>query len=503
MILFLWTDALLFLLLAAIGVFIFFAARSRPLREPWLRVLKSRMGMASLMVLLVYASIGVLDSVHYRPNVESASGDASYNGQVVSLLDTLAKPLITATEITYSAPFAHRAYVQSVITRADGSKAQVYPRLEFGGAHLSENADNKAGDIFIKSLVGAGWGLIAWLALVLVLVALISLGARCSYSTTLQNLIRDKTRLRWRIGVLTLGIIFVLCGGLLELAGHYHVLGTDKVGQDVFFEALKSVRTGLLIGTLTTLVMLPFALVLGIMAGYFKGWVDDLIQYLYTTLSSIPGVLLIVAAILMLQVAMENNPGLYETTAERADLRLLFLCLILGITSWTGLCRLLRAETLKLTEMEYVQAAHGLGVGSIRIMARHILPNVMHIVLIQIVLDFSALVLAEAVLSYIGVGVDPSMDSWGNMINGARLEMSRDPIVWWPLAAAFIFMLGLVLAANLFADIVRDAFDPRLRHGQSDDRNGPENSGNPADPADPRDPHDTDKQIVHPTGGPR
>ena len=109
----------------------------------------------------------------------------------------------------------------------------------------------------------------------------------------------------------------------------------------------------------------------------------------------------------------------------RADLRLLFLCLILGITSWTGLCRYLRGETLKLRAVEYVQAATAFGVTHFRIMSRHLLPNVMHIVLITVVLDFSGLVLAEAVLSYVGVGVDPSMNSWGNMINRARLEMAR------------------------------------------------------------------------------
>ena len=137
------------------------------------------------------------------------------------------------------------------------------------------------------------------------------------------------------------------------------------------------------------------------------------------------------------------------------------LCLILGVTSWTGLCRLLRAETLKIREMDYVLAARALGVGRLRILKQHVLPNVMHLVMITIVLDFSGLVLAEAVLSYINIGVDPSTYSWGNMINTSRLEMARDPIVWWSLAAAFIFMFALVLAANLFADVVRDAFDPR------------------------------------------
>jgi peptide/nickel transport system permease protein len=101
------------------------------------------------------------------------------------------------------------------------------------------------------------------------------------------------------------------------------------------------------------------------------------------------------------------------------------------------------------------------------IIGRHILPNVMHIVLIAVVLDFSGLVLAEAVLSYVGVGVDPTMHSWGNMINQARLEMAREPMVWWSLFAAFIFMFCLVLAANLFSDRVQRVLDPRSQPSQS------------------------------------
>ena len=112
--------------------------------------------------------------------------------------------------------------------------------------------------------------------------------------------------------------------------------------------------------------------------------------------------------------------------------------------------------------MEYIQAAHAFGVSHWRVVCRHILPNVMHIVLITTVMDFSGLVLAEAVLSYVGVGVDPSMISFGTMINAARLEMAREPMVWWALLAAFTFMFTLVLSANLFADAVQNAFDPRI-----------------------------------------
>jgi peptide/nickel transport system permease protein len=166
-----------------------------------------------------------------------------------------------------------------------------------------------------------------------------------------------------------------------------------------------------------------------------------------------------------MQVYIDKHPELFPTAAHRADLRLLLLCVILGVTSWTGLARLLRGEALKLSELEYIQAAHAFGVRRGRVITRHLLPNVMHIVLIALVMDFSGLVLAEAVLSYVGVGVDPSTTSFGTMINTARLEMAREPMVWWTLAAAFAFMFVLVLAANLFADAVRDAFDPRVAVG--------------------------------------
>jgi peptide/nickel transport system permease protein len=163
----------------------------------------------------------------------------------------------------------------------------------------------------------------------------------------------------------------------------------------------------------------------------------------------------------MLQVYMANNPLEFENIYERADLRLFFLCMILGLTSWTGLCRLLRGESMKLREVEYVQASQTFGLNKFSIIIRHIVPNIMHIVIITVVLDFSALVLAEAVLSYVNIGVDPTTYSWGNMINAARLEMSREPVVWWSLFSAFLFMFVLVLFANLFSDVVRDAFDPR------------------------------------------
>jgi peptide/nickel transport system permease protein len=246
-----------------------------------------------------------------------------------------------------------------------------------------------------------------------------------------------------------------------------HLLGTGKVGNDVLFSAIKGIRTGIVIGAGTTIIIIPFAIFFGLIAGFFGGIIDDVIQYIYTTLASIPGVLLIAAFMLLFGTGGYQGGLVKETDTFLGFFvlndRLFWLCVIMGITSWTDLCRLLRGETLKLREMEYVQAARAFGVSRIKVIIRHLVPNVMHLVLITMVLQFSGLVLAEAVLSYIGIGVGPEMGSWGNMINTARMELSREPIVWWNLVGAFIFMFALVLPANIFADAVRDALDPRLR----------------------------------------
>ena len=461
----LWTDALIYLLLGVVIAFIIVARRKEHLSAPWREVTRSKMAMACLVVLLAYLTVGLLDSFHFRLALSTSggsSGRVDYSSDVLSVFDLLATPLRTRTEKTYSAPFAAHLYAKETITRPDGTQVREFPRLQFGGAHLKDPAAERGMDIVSRSLKAAVWGGIGWLLVSLLWITVLAWRAKASFSLMLNNVARGQTRVPWRVILLTLGaiILFAIWSAMLSI--HYHIFGTDKVGQDVFYATLKSMRTGLVIGTLTTLVTLPFAM-LGVLAGYFRGWVDDVVQYIYTTLNSIPDVLLIAAAILMLQVYMANHPDQFETVALRADVRLLFLCIILGITNWTGLARLLRGETLKLREMDYVQAAIALGVSHGTVIWRHLIPNVMHIVLITMVLSFSGLVLAEAVLSYVGVGVDPSMISWGNMINSARMEMAREPMVWWSLLAAFVFMFILVLAANLFSDKVRDAFDPRLR----------------------------------------
>ena len=221
-----------------------------------------------------------------------------------------------------------------------------------------------------------------------------------------------------------------------------HLLGTDILGRDVLHLTLKGFRVALLIGGFTSLIVIPLALVFGVAAGYFGRRVDDAVFFLISTLASMPSLLLLVALIMVL------GRGTFQ------------VCLALGVTSWVGFCRVVRGETLKLRELDYVQAARALGASEMRIIVRHILPNLTHLVVITFVLLFSSLVLSEAILSWLGVGID---GSWGQMIDQARDELSRDPIIWWNLSAASVALFTLIFAVNSVGDAVRDVLDPRTR----------------------------------------
>ncbi len=457
---FFWTDALFFILLLMLAAAIFRARSKEHLSRPWRKVARSTSAMVSLTVLVFYFGFAILDSIHFHPP-EGQGGEGKFKTEAMSLLDWWASPLRQRSEKTYSAPFASYGYARESIRGTGGVSRWAYPRLQFGGAHLADPEKGKYIDVLQTGFAGLLDGFLAWLVFAALLIVARARSGNITFSQCAYDIAEGRTEVPWRAVLSTLLLILLTSFVLGELSLRYHVFGTDKVGEDVFFQSLKSIRTGLLIGTLTTFITLPLALTLGILAGYYRGWVDDIIQYIYTTLNSIPGVLLIAASMLLMQAYMARHEDEFASLALRADFRLLFLCMILGLTSWTGLCRLLRAETLKLREMEYVQAARALGVHQGTILLRHIMPNVFHLVIISVALDFSSLVLAEAVLSYVNIGVDPTTESWGNMINSARLEMAREPVVWWSLSAAFVFMFTLVLAANLFADAVRDAFDPR------------------------------------------
>ena len=219
-----------------------------------------------------------------------------------------------------------------------------------------------------------------------------------------------------------------------------HWLGTDILGRDVFLQALRGARVALLVGGLTSLIAIPLALLFGVAAGYRGGWVDDVVVFVISILFAMPGLLLLIALIM----ALGRGP--------------VQVCVALGVTGWVSFARLARGETLKLRELDYVQAARALGVSELRIVLRHVVPNLMHLVVITFVLTFSGLVLSEAVLSWLGLGID---GSWGQMIDQARDELSRDPIIWWNLTAASAALFGLILAVNLVGDAVRDVLDPR------------------------------------------
>ena len=437
------TDTL-FLIVAAGGAAYFtYVRRHAQLRAQWRQVLVNPLGASAAVVLSLYLAIGLCDSVR-----------VTRGNEILSLLDIIAAPLRTQVEMTYSAPFASTGFVMESSYAADGSLHRDFPRLRYGGRVLSDSAKQRVSDLLQRSFAGValgalGSGAIYWL-----------LGGwrRGAGGAHRRPLPRGRACWPW----LVFASVGMSAGMLTTVAPYYHVFGTDKVGMDVLYQTLKSIRTGLVIGTVTTLISLPLAIGLGLAAGYFRGWVDDCVQYLYTTLSSVPGVLLIAAAALSLDAYMGRHTASLTSLEARADLKLLGLCVVLGVTGWTSLCRLLRAEVLKLSAVDFVTAARALGVSPLMILFRHLLPNTLHLVVITTVLDFSGLVLAEAVLTYIDIGVDPSMNSWGNMINSARLDLAREPAVWWSLFAAFSSMFVLVLAANLFADVVRDAFDPRL-----------------------------------------
>ena len=462
----LWTDTAVWGLVVFTLAYAFAVARSPNLRASWRKVFRDAPALCSSLILALCLAVTMADSVHYRPALKAVAGSTAgvvaYDTVTRSGLDWLLADLVASREVTYSRPLDYLSYRRDTVS-INGQLQRVSPRLLHGGAHLSDPEHQWGSDLLSRGATGLALGGLLALAGAMALFGLLARARHAGMAETAASVWRNEGDIPWRAALWTLVLAATLAGITISLMGAYHVFGTDTTGNDVLYQALKSIRTAFVIGTLSTIATLPLAVVLGIMAGYFRGWVDEVIQYFYTVLSSVPNILLIAACVLMVQVFLDKHPELFETGVERADVKLFLLCTVLGLTGWAGLCRLLRAETMKLRELDYVQAANAFGVGATRIMARHIFPNVAHLMLIVTVLDFSSLILYEAVLSYVGVGVDPSMNSFGGMINLARKEMSLDPVVWWSFAAAFGFMVTLVLAVNLFADGVRDAFDPRAR----------------------------------------
>ena len=460
---FLITDIFVFAILLFVLWYIWQVRSDRHLRANWRLAMHRPVAMVCSMILGFFLLVALADSIHFREALPSSTGQTvQYASEANSVLDKVLKPIESARERSYSEPLAAVAFRKETFEK-DGASVRDYPRLMHGGKHLKDPSLELSADVSDRSWIALGWGSLIVLLTLVGGVIFASITTGKSLAIVLSTFKQGQTAWPWRSMAITFALMVLAISWIVMLSEGYHVFGTDKTGNSVLVFALKSVRTALVIGGLTTLVVLPLALLLGVTAGYLRGWVDEVIQYIYTLLASIPDVLLIAASVLLLQVFIDKNQGVFETSLERADARLFFLCLILGITSFTGLCRLVRGETLKLRELEYIQSARAFGVSTPRVLWRHIVPNLMHLVLINTVMQFSSFVLAEAVLSYVGVGVDPKTASFGVMINTARAELAATPLVWWTLTTAFGFMFLIVLSANLLADAVRDAFDPRTR----------------------------------------
>lgn len=228
-------------------------------------------------------------------------------------------------------------------------------------------------------------------------------------------------------------------------------LGTDRLGRSVLDKTIVAAVTSLAVASSATLICVTIGTILGAAAGYFGGWVDYVIVWLYTTVGSVPGLLLMIALAFVLRDVSIAGYSLHGIPA---------VGLALGCTAWIGTCRLIRGEVIKHLNHDYIQAAVAVGCSRARIIFIHILPNVIHLVIIKVAIMSVGFIGAEVTLSFLGLGVT-NRPSWGTMIDEARMEISQG--AWWQMAAATGAVVLLSLAVNVIGDALRDALDPKLR----------------------------------------
>ena len=238
------------------------------------------------------------------------------------------------------------------------------------------------------------------------------------------------------------------------------VLGTDYQGRSVLFRALAGTIPAFKVGLVAGMISVSIGTILGICAGFFRGKTDDIVVWIYSTFASMP-TLLFILSFALLSVSSPFLRGFLEKTGAllRIDAGALAVYLAIGMTGWVGLCRVIRAETLKLRSQAYVNAARIAGVGSCVIIFRHILPNVRHLTIIYFTLNFGGAVMLEVLVGYLGLGGSSSVPGWGSMIAAGQERLWRG--VWWELGAAGALMFIMILALNLLGDSLRDALDPR------------------------------------------
>lgn len=215
----------------------------------------------------------------------------------------------------------------------------------------------------------------------------------------------------------------------------FHLLGTDINGNDVLLQTLKGAKVALYLAIGVNLIAIPVGVFLGMLAGYFGGWVDDIIQWFYTTVASIPWLLFVIAFLMVFGRS------------------LVFIIIAIGLTNWVELARIVRGETLRLREHAFVRSAVVVGKSHFRILREEILPNLSGVIKITFALSSSQVIVAETVLTFIGIGVEPGSSSWGSMIADAQRELLRDPVIWWNFfSASFLGIFPLILALNFIAE---------------------------------------------------
>ncbi len=276
------------------------------------------------------------------------------------------------------------------------------------------------------------------------------------YQDAFERLLKDKAAVAAAVVVFFYSVIAILSSmGIIAADWNTEVgpsysppsasfwLGTDIFGRDVFTKIIHGTQVAMSVGLFTSLIAIPVGVILGAISGYYGGLVDELIVWFYTTISSIPSIMLIIS------ISLIMGKGLVAVYVA------------LGTTSWVSLCRLIRGEVMKHKNRDYVQAAQALGGSKLRQLFKHILPNVTHIVIINASLQFQIAIKSEVILSFLGIGVQ-SQPSWGTMIDDAKLELVGRG-VWWQLVGATIAMFIIVLAFNILGDALRDALDPKLK----------------------------------------
>ncbi len=232
-------------------------------------------------------------------------------------------------------------------------------------------------------------------------------------------------------------------GGRLLSPGHGHWFGTDALGRDILSRTLYGARISLIVAVSVVSISLALGLIAGLAAGFYGGWIDTVLNvYVTNAFLALPGILLAIAFVAFL------GPGLFN------------LILALSISGWVGYARLVRAQVMAVKEREFVEAARALGASDLRVLCRHILPNIVQPLIVQAAIGMAAAVLAEATLSFLGLGIPPPAASWGAMLNDARSHLFDSPhLVLFPAIAVML----AVLSFNFIGDALRDFLDPRTR----------------------------------------